>query len=187
MIKLGTKPSGYVAAPMVFLYQGIFAVGWMAGVWVYSSEIISLSWRSKGLGLAVASEWIFDFAVLMSESTSHLAHAARELKRRSYSICDQQDWVRDIHPFRRPGFVLHPSAVLLLPRNQPVFPSRPSMPYTCLESTPSKKCVVSAGNYKRQRTRISMSSRAISVTQEGFLLRRWVTRRLLLGIRKRFE
>ncbi|GFZ51584.1 hypothetical protein JCM24511_09351 [Saitozyma sp. JCM 24511] len=65
MIKLGTRPSGYVAAAMVFLYQGIFAIGWMAGVWVYSSEIISLSWRSKDLGLAVASEWIFDFTVLM--------------------------------------------------------------------------------------------------------------------------
>jgi Sugar (and other) transporter len=34
------------------------------GVWVYSSEVISLSWRSKGLGLAVAMQWLFDFVLL---------------------------------------------------------------------------------------------------------------------------
>lgn len=27
-----------------------FTWGWMAGVWVYSSEICPLSWRSKGMG-----------------------------------------------------------------------------------------------------------------------------------------
>lgn len=37
----------------------------MAGVWVYSSEINPLSWRSKGMGLAVALQWLFDFVLIM--------------------------------------------------------------------------------------------------------------------------
>ncbi|RSH92396.1 hypothetical protein EHS25_008811 [Saitozyma podzolica] len=65
MIKLNTHASGIAAAVMVFAYQAFFTWGWMAGVWVYSSEINPLSWRSKGMGLAVALQWLFDFVLLM--------------------------------------------------------------------------------------------------------------------------
>ncbi len=67
MIKINTYGSGIAAAVMVFAYQAyvidvdlgiladketlrLFTWGWMAGVWVYSSEINPLSWRSKGMG-----------------------------------------------------------------------------------------------------------------------------------------
>ncbi|KIR33045.1 monosaccharide transporter [Cryptococcus deuterogattii MMRL2647] len=65
LIKIDTKPTGIGAAVMVFAYQAFFTWGWMAGVWVYSSEICPLSWRSKGMGLAVALQWLFDFVLLM--------------------------------------------------------------------------------------------------------------------------
>ncbi|KAK8847587.1 hypothetical protein IAR55_005446 [Kwoniella newhampshirensis] len=65
LIKVDTKSSGIGAAVMVFAYQAFFTWGWMAGVWAYSSEICPLSWRSKGMGLAVASQWLFDFTMLM--------------------------------------------------------------------------------------------------------------------------
>ncbi|OCF44853.1 monosaccharide transporter [Kwoniella heveanensis CBS 569] len=65
LIKIDTKGSGIGAAVMVFAYQALFTWGWMAGVWVYSSEICPLSWRSKGMGLAVALQWLFDFVLLM--------------------------------------------------------------------------------------------------------------------------
>ncbi|WRT64586.1 uncharacterized protein IL334_001518 [Kwoniella shivajii] len=65
LIKIDTKGAGIGAAVMVFAYQALFTWGWMAGVWVYSSEICPLSWRSKGMGLAVALQWLFDFVLLM--------------------------------------------------------------------------------------------------------------------------
>ncbi|WVQ75856.1 hypothetical protein IAR50_005489 [Cryptococcus sp. DSM 104548] len=65
LVKQNTKPTGIAAAVLVFAYQGFFSWGWMAGVWVYSSEICPLSWRSKGMGLAVALQWLFDFVLLM--------------------------------------------------------------------------------------------------------------------------
>ncbi|WVR04786.1 hypothetical protein IAU60_001798 [Kwoniella sp. DSM 27419] len=65
LIKIDTKGTGIAAAVMVFAYQALFTWGWMAGVWVYSSEICPLSWRSKGMGLAVALQWLFDFVLLM--------------------------------------------------------------------------------------------------------------------------
>ncbi|WVQ79866.1 hypothetical protein IAT38_001966 [Cryptococcus sp. DSM 104549] len=65
LVKIDTKPTGIGAAVMVFAYQAFFTWGWMAGVWVYSSEVCPLSWRSKGMGLAVALQWLFDFVLLM--------------------------------------------------------------------------------------------------------------------------
>lgn len=65
LLKIDTKPTGVGAAAMIFAYQGFFTWGWMAGVWAYSSEICPLSWRSKGMGLAVALQWLFDFVLLM--------------------------------------------------------------------------------------------------------------------------
>ncbi|KAL7423970.1 hypothetical protein Q5752_001555 [Cryptotrichosporon argae] len=65
LIKLDTHGAGIGAAIMVFAYQAFFTWGWMAGVWVYSSEINPLSWRTKGMGLAVALQWLFDFVLLM--------------------------------------------------------------------------------------------------------------------------
>lgn len=41
-----------------------FTWGWMAGVWIYSTEINPLAWRTKGVGLAVALQWLWDFVLL---------------------------------------------------------------------------------------------------------------------------
>ncbi|WRT64577.1 uncharacterized protein IL334_001509 [Kwoniella shivajii] len=64
MVKLDTKPSGYVATVCLFLYQSFYTWGWMAGVWCYSNEILSTTYRSKGAGLCVALQWLFDFVIL---------------------------------------------------------------------------------------------------------------------------
>ncbi|KAL7423971.1 hypothetical protein Q5752_001556 [Cryptotrichosporon argae] len=63
--KVGSRNAGIGATIMVFLYQSFFTWGWMAGVWVYTCEINPLSWRTKGTGLAVALQWLFDFVLLM--------------------------------------------------------------------------------------------------------------------------
>ncbi|WWD21695.1 hypothetical protein CI109_106181 [Kwoniella shandongensis] len=64
MVKLDTKPAGYVATVAIFLYQSFFTWGWMAGVWCYSNEILSTTYRAKGGGLCVACQWLFDFVML---------------------------------------------------------------------------------------------------------------------------
>ncbi|WWC68156.1 uncharacterized protein I206_102079 [Kwoniella pini CBS 10737] len=64
MVKVNTKASGYVATVCLFLYQSFFTWGFMAGVWCYSNEILSTTYRSKGGGLCVALQWLFDFVIL---------------------------------------------------------------------------------------------------------------------------
>ncbi|WVQ69483.1 uncharacterized protein L199_007702 [Kwoniella botswanensis] len=64
MVKVNTKPAGYVATVCLFLYQSFFTWGWMAGVWCYSNEILSTTYRAKGGGLCVALQWLFDFVIL---------------------------------------------------------------------------------------------------------------------------
>nr|XP_018265251.1 uncharacterized protein I303_01611 [Kwoniella dejecticola CBS 10117]OBR87409.1 hypothetical protein I303_01611 [Kwoniella dejecticola CBS 10117] len=64
MVKVNTKPTGYVATVCLFLYQSFFTWGWMAGVWCYSNEILSTTYRAKGGGLCVALQWLFDFVIL---------------------------------------------------------------------------------------------------------------------------
>lgn len=80
LVKIDTHDAGIGAAVCLFLAQAFFtcasfsssyeswrkifsadlrAGGWMAGVWCYSAEIIPLPWRSKGLGVAVAMQWIW--------------------------------------------------------------------------------------------------------------------------------
>ncbi|KAK8847610.1 hypothetical protein IAR55_005469 [Kwoniella newhampshirensis] len=64
MVEVDTKPAGYVATVAIFLYQSFFTWGWMAGVWCYSNEILSTTYRAKGGGLCVALQWLFDFVIL---------------------------------------------------------------------------------------------------------------------------
>ncbi|KAH8811088.1 general substrate transporter [Xylogone sp. PMI_703] len=64
MLAIDTRASGIVAAVMIFLYVSFFTWGWMGGCWVYPAEILPLEWRSKGMGLAVASQWLWTFVMI---------------------------------------------------------------------------------------------------------------------------
>ena len=87
MLAVNTHTSGIVAVVMIFAYQAFFTWGFMGGVWVgeawilkilpsryqwansdlmqaYGPEILPLEYRSKGMGLATATLWLFSFVMV---------------------------------------------------------------------------------------------------------------------------
>ncbi|KAL7918061.1 general substrate transporter [Trichoderma austrokoningii] len=64
MLAVNTRTSGIVAVVMIFAYQAFFTWGFMGGVWVYGPEILPLEYRSKGMGLATATLWLFSFVMV---------------------------------------------------------------------------------------------------------------------------
>jgi len=57
--------AGIGAAAMLFMYVGGFTIGFQATVWVYPPEIMPLRFRQLGTALSSASNWIFNFVVVM--------------------------------------------------------------------------------------------------------------------------
>ena len=64
LVSLNTHAAGIGAAAMIFLYEALFTWGWMAGVWLYSTEIQTLSFRTFGAALGAATQWLFNYVML---------------------------------------------------------------------------------------------------------------------------
>ncbi|KUL81393.1 hypothetical protein ZTR_09881 [Talaromyces verruculosus] len=47
-----------------FLYEAIFAIGWLPVPWLYSTEIMPLRHRTNSAALAAASDWIFNYFIV---------------------------------------------------------------------------------------------------------------------------
>ncbi|CAL5873626.1 uncharacterized protein PFLUO_LOCUS7907 [Penicillium psychrofluorescens] len=47
-----------------FLYEAIFAVGWLPVPWLYPAEIMPLRHRTHSTALATASDWIFNYMIV---------------------------------------------------------------------------------------------------------------------------
>jgi len=47
-----------------FLYEAIFAMGWLAVPWLYAPEIMPLRHRTHSAAIAAASDWIFNYLVV---------------------------------------------------------------------------------------------------------------------------
>ncbi|KAK7897171.1 hypothetical protein LTR67_005060 [Exophiala xenobiotica] len=56
--------AGIAAVFFVFAFEGCFTWGWMATSWVYPAEILPLSIRAKGMGLAAAADFLGNFIVV---------------------------------------------------------------------------------------------------------------------------
>lgn len=60
-------PSGSSASRGViacsYIFVGIYGLTWAPTGWIYASEVFPLRWRAKGVGLAAATNWIFNFAL----------------------------------------------------------------------------------------------------------------------------
>ncbi|CCX34490.1 general substrate transporter [Pyronema domesticum] len=56
-------PAGYVAIVMIFLFASFFQFGWGPVCWIYVSEIPSARLRAMNVGLAAATQWLFNFVV----------------------------------------------------------------------------------------------------------------------------
>ncbi|CAP91268.1 hypothetical protein E8E15_002337 [Penicillium rubens] len=54
-----------VAIAFVFAYYTVFGMSWIAVPWMYPAEINTQAWRNRGAGLATATNWICNYAVVL--------------------------------------------------------------------------------------------------------------------------
>ncbi|KAI0149005.1 general substrate transporter [Pestalotiopsis sp. NC0098] len=54
---------GYVAIVAIYAFASIYQFGWGPAVWTYCSEIPSARLRALNMGMATASQWLFNFVV----------------------------------------------------------------------------------------------------------------------------
>lgn len=47
-----------------FLYEAVFAIGWLPVPWLYAAEFMPLRHRTHSAALATASDWIFNYLVV---------------------------------------------------------------------------------------------------------------------------
>lgn len=52
---------GYIALVMIYIFAATYQFGWGPVVWTYSSEIPPARLRALMMGMAVASQWLFNF------------------------------------------------------------------------------------------------------------------------------
>ncbi|KAL1404841.1 hypothetical protein Q8F55_008451 [Vanrija albida] len=62
--KNGNKAAGSAAIAFLFIYMGLFTIGFQAVVWAYPSEILPLALRQKGSAISTACNWIFNYMVV---------------------------------------------------------------------------------------------------------------------------
>lgn len=56
-------PTGYVAIVAIFLFASFFQFGWGPVCWIYVSEIPTARLRAVSVGIAAATQWLFNFVV----------------------------------------------------------------------------------------------------------------------------
>ncbi|OJJ58371.1 hypothetical protein ASPSYDRAFT_90543 [Aspergillus sydowii CBS 593.65] len=61
----GTNPdaAGYAALVAIYIFAAVYQFGWGPVVWTYCSEIPAARMRSLQMGMATASQWLFNFVV----------------------------------------------------------------------------------------------------------------------------
>ncbi|TFY83831.1 hypothetical protein EWM64_g200 [Hericium alpestre] len=57
-----------VSVVLLFLFNSLFAIGWLGMTWLYPAEIVGLRIRAPANALSTASNWIFNFMVVMVTS-----------------------------------------------------------------------------------------------------------------------
>lgn len=55
---------GRVATAMILLYHVFFGLGFSTVPWVYSAEVNSLGWRTRGAAAATSVNWLGGFVVV---------------------------------------------------------------------------------------------------------------------------
>lgn len=64
LILIWLSQMGRVATSMVLLYHVFFGLGFSTVPWVYSAEVNSLGWRTRGAAAATSVNWIGGFVVV---------------------------------------------------------------------------------------------------------------------------
>ncbi|KAH6955612.1 hypothetical protein BKA56DRAFT_625098 [Ilyonectria sp. MPI-CAGE-AT-0026] len=61
--------AGYVAIVAIYIFAAVYQFGWGPVVWTYCSEIPAARMRALQMGMATASQWLFNFVVAKSTLT----------------------------------------------------------------------------------------------------------------------
>lgn len=59
------RAAGIAACVFLFVFNSFFAIGWLGMTWLYPAEITSLEVRAPVSGISTASNWLFNFTVVM--------------------------------------------------------------------------------------------------------------------------
>ncbi|KAK1924568.1 general substrate transporter [Papiliotrema laurentii] len=59
-----SKAAAGAAVAVLFVYMGLFTIGFQAIVWVYPSEILPLRLRQKGSSISTACNWITNYIIV---------------------------------------------------------------------------------------------------------------------------
>ncbi|ORX39791.1 putative hexose carrier protein [Kockovaella imperatae] len=59
-----SRAAGAVAVAVLFVYLGLFTIGFQAVVWVYPSEVLPLRLRQRGSAISTFCNWITNFAIV---------------------------------------------------------------------------------------------------------------------------
>ncbi|EPT02777.1 hypothetical protein FOMPIDRAFT_1159833 [Fomitopsis schrenkii] len=62
---VNTSGSRVASAVLLFVFNSFFAVGWLGMTWLYPAEIVGLRIRAPANAFSTASNWIFNFVVVM--------------------------------------------------------------------------------------------------------------------------
>jgi predicted MFS family arabinose efflux permease len=65
LVYAGNKAAQVISVLCLFLFNSWFSVGWLGMTWLYPAEITPLRIRAPANGLATASNWLFNFFVVM--------------------------------------------------------------------------------------------------------------------------
>ncbi|KAJ3776565.1 general substrate transporter [Lentinula raphanica] len=62
---INNSAADIVSAVLLFVFNSFFAVGWLGMTWLYPAEIVGLRMRGPANALSTASNWTFNFLVVM--------------------------------------------------------------------------------------------------------------------------
>ncbi|THH13273.1 hypothetical protein EW146_g6921 [Bondarzewia mesenterica] len=62
---IDNSASRIVSTVLLFVFNSIFAVGWLGMTWLYPAEIVGIRIRAPANALSTASNWVFNFMVVM--------------------------------------------------------------------------------------------------------------------------
>ncbi|KAF9006496.1 general substrate transporter [Cyathus striatus] len=62
---ISTSATQVISAILLFVFNSFFAIGWLGMTWLYPAEIVGLRMRGPANALSTASNWIFNFLVVM--------------------------------------------------------------------------------------------------------------------------
>ncbi|TFK49307.1 general substrate transporter [Heliocybe sulcata] len=62
---INTSPAQIVSAVLLFGFNTFFALGWLGMGWLYPAEIVGIGIRAPANALSTASNWTFNFLVVM--------------------------------------------------------------------------------------------------------------------------